>query len=216
KTHHKVVPAACVSLLLVFWTSGASAMFTRGSSAGDVGMSATNSLDFDELGLPAQSVVTNQYPGVTFSPNLFQRTGCGGSANLGGGCLDNFGPNFNNTKNPINITFSEEVNEAGFHMVTNLTHETRISAYLGNQLIEDSGLITSSNTDFTTNFFAFIFNDMTFDRIRIEVGNEIFTDAALIDNLAWSVVPIPRAGFLFLTGIIAFTLLPKRSVRTTT
>ena len=165
--------------------------------------SPDQALTFDEVVLPINTVVTNQYAGfgVTFS-------GSGGSQwdyeigsvlnNISGGSLNNF-PGGSQT--PLFIEFAAQQAAAAFAMVTNsgTSTFTALLGGTGGAIVESFSSATSTSD--INNFFGF--KGITFDTIKIDVGGS--NNAMLLDNLqniAADPVPEPASVMLLATGLV--------------
>ena len=116
----------------------AQASFLNGTSSGLASPSVTN--QFTTPSLAADTVVTNQFAGVTFSPNLYYDPQDGTQYGIAGILLGNFSTD--QFINPVTISFASPVDGAPFQMAADVTPFSFV-AYNGSTVV-DSGASTVS------------------------------------------------------------------------
>ena len=153
-------------------------------------------IDFNTSIGPDNTVVTNQYPGLTFSGFYYGNGPYGGGA-FPDGALYNFYPccNF-----PLTISFANAVNGVAFNFETNPGISTFTAFLNGNQVGQFSGATT------ITNLLWYGFDNTTLDALVIDP--ESTTNHAMgLDNLQVGsravVTPEPASLVLFGTGLFA-------------
>ncbi len=145
---HGLIATAALAMCLT--VSRAEAGFINGSAVGLSNPGVV--LTFDEIVLPAQTEVTNQYAayGVTFSPfAMYDEIGNPGFPNISGNYLTNFIANVGANRIE-SIQFSRPVTAAAFAIATQ-TGTTSFTALLNGKVV-DSG---SASTNLTSmdNYF---------------------------------------------------------------
>ncbi len=147
---------------------------------------------FDGSGLAQNTLISNQFSGVSFTPSLrlqpsTQCSGCTGFAN-------DFVANFFPTSSPIDFTmiFDNAVDEAMFAM-TDQGDTWTFEALLGASLVESASLTIPSAPG-----VGFVgFSDIQFDRIRVFTAT---TSAMGIDNIQYN-NNVPEPTTLALMGL---------------
>jgi PEP-CTERM motif len=188
------------------------AAFVTSTTASAAGFNTNTTIEFDELNLAENTVVTNQYSGVSFSPNMFQKPECSGYAHMTNPCIGNFSGSGASQVlvNPFTIVFSSSQTQAGFNMATN-DGTSLFEALLNGTVVGSASAATilGNDKDSELNFFGF--EGITFDSIRVTVNatNSSVPDAALIDNLTFnsSSNPVPEPGSLALAGLALSSLM---------
>jgi hypothetical protein len=169
--------------------------------------SPTTLLTFDEVVLPNNTIVTNQYQtfGVTFSPNLvYNSQGQVNFPNVTGNNLGNFAPGL---VDPFFIDFTTDVSAAAFAMVTNPTTST-FTALLNNVPVESF----SVGTTFTSPNDFYGFTGITFNQIEVSTSGAFM----LLDNLQFnSAVPEPTTLALLGTGLLGLVMMRRRKLSRT-
>ena len=191
---HRMIVAAVLAIWLA--EASAEAGFISGSPVGlsDPGVVLT----FDEVVLPAQTSVTDQYAayGVTFGPfAMYDEVGNPGNPNITGNYITNFIAN--GVANRIeSIQFDRPVTAAAFAIATQ-TGTTSFTAYL-NGFAVDSG---SASTNLTSKDNYFGFQNEVFDEISFSVAS--YDLAAVVDNLQFTFasVPEPTSWILLASGL---------------
>ena len=148
----------------------------------------TTTLTFDEVVVPNNTVITNQYQafGVTFGPNLVFNPQMTGFPNMVGNRLGNFFPIIST----FTIDFNSAMSEIAFAMVTNPGVST-FTALLDGATVET--FAAGTNFSSANNYYGF--TGITFDQIRVDVGGS--NGAMLLDSLQFTVVPEPSTLALF-------------------
>lgn len=165
----------------------------------------TQTITFDEIALPDESSITNQYSslGVEFSPNLVFDSPGSSVPNITGNQLKNFSP----VVNPFSINFTDTVSSAVFAFATNPGTST-FTALLDGSIVES---FSSSTSVFQPNNF-FGFTDILFDEIKVDVGG--FNNSMLLDNIQFTTVTTPEPGsilgLLVAGSIVTGTALKKK------
>jgi PEP-CTERM motif len=171
------------------------------------GLAAPGStVTFDELSLPDETAITNQYApfGVTLN-NAF--------LNVQDGFVPrNYVTNFSFSRGVQNgdlqITFGSLVTDAAFDLVTNFGNST-FNIYSGATLIDSAVFLTSTSP---VNFYGY--TGSSFDRIQIiapgnnalEVGTVQFSANAVPEPASWALM---IAGF----GLVGAAARRRQSVR---
>lgn len=170
--------------------------------------------DFDAVALADGTSVTNQVPGLVFSPNVvFNPAGplpVGLVPGISNAHVGNFMLDVNEEPadviSPISVAFAAPVFGASFGFATVPDAITTVRAFLGGMEVENFSQATSLLIDGT----AFLgFTDITFDEVQIDVGAEtlLFLDnVAIVTDGGSMVIPVP-APFLLLgsaLGLMGF------------
>jgi PEP-CTERM motif len=163
-------------------------------------------ITFDEVVLPTNSLVTNEYAGfgVSFSPGLGYSPQTG-FPNIQGATLGNFSPYI---QGPYTLSFNTQQSDVAFAMVSNGT-QYLFEALLGGLTVESFTSAVPFNT--SANFFGF--TGSAFDAIRI---TSLQSDSLLIDNLQLGspgAVPEPGTWAMILLGFGAVGFSMRRSAR---
>ncbi len=208
-----------ISALTLSGISMQASSFNNNVGVSGVGLTPTSTYTFDSTGLAPNTVITNQFAGVTFSTPLFYdgNNAGGGCAfnDFGGDCIANFatapgrgviaGPT-----TPFSIFFSNPQVFAAFALITdnNGLNNTQIQVFRGLTLIE-TALFTTGNgmgqAATVPNFFGFYNTSQAFDRITVTTSG---LNLAVFDNLQGSFAPVPEPGTigllaLGLSGVVA-------------
>ncbi len=160
-------------------------------------------ITFDELVFPANTLITNQYAalGVTFTSGL-RYSPQTGFPNITGNTLGNFSPY---VAGPYTLSFSSLQSSAAFAMVSNSSVYT-FQSFLGASLVESFDSVIGASS--ASNFFGF--SGSNFDSIRITSNSN---DSFLIDNLKLSsvgAVPEPTTWMLMLLGMVGIGFSMRR------
>ena len=132
-------------------------------------------ITFSEFSLTRNTALTNQYSslGVTFT-GLFYDPEKSAAPNIDPPNAGNFSP----VTNPFLISFAQLQSGAAFSLISQLV-STTFEALFENTVVDSFNSETNS-TD-PNNFYGF--TGVTFDSIRVTVGNN---DSALIDNIQFN------------------------------
>ena len=154
---------------------------------------------FSELGLPADTVITNQYAGLgaTFSPLLYQNPQGFPSPNIDTtpDSVSNFSFSGGATQTVFSIHFGSVLTEAAFAMITN-PGTSLFEALLGGSVVDSGSFGTSFGSP--QNFYGF--SGLAFDEIRVTPGGAN-NGAMILDNLQIGTpVPEPSTLLLMLAG----------------
>lgn len=186
----KSLPPLALCVAALFASLPSHATFVQSTDATTAGFTTTTTYGFTEAGLANGTVVTNQYAGVNFSPNLYQGSqDCTGFPNMTTPCLGNYFP----VVVPWTVIFSSVQTQAGFNMVTN-PNTTLFEAFLGATLVDSS----SVSTDFTSGSNFYGFEAVSFDSIKVTTSGD---GLMLLDNLTFNSNAIPEPGSLALVGL---------------
>lgn len=197
----KTIAAAAMAVAALTYaadsTAGQIVNATSGLSSPDT------TITFDEVVLPANTPLTNQYSasGVTFS-NLFYRTQDLFSPNLDAPLAVNFDSTFVGT-NPFSIHFTSDVRSAAFVVASNEGPST-FEALLDGVVVDS--FIATTDPFSGTNFFGF--RGFSFDQIRITIGS-IDGNAAL-DTIQFAAIPTPASLALLASGLLGLGLFRRR------
>ena len=169
---------ACGALIVSSLQSHAE--FIRSTDANGAGLHTATTYGFTEAGLTGDEVVTNQYAGVIFAPNLHQsQQRCDSfNSNMTFPCLANFSGFVAGVTTPWEMIFSEVQSQAGFHLITNSGNTTLFEAYLGTNLVESISVATDLSS--LDNFYGF--KGISFDRIQVTTSGDAFM---LLDDLTF-------------------------------
>jgi hypothetical protein len=192
-----------VALSLLLSSGHAHATFINDAATGLASPAST--INFTSPALAADTVVTNQFAGVTFSPNVFfsPQSGFGITPNTLGNFTFPTQPAF---VNPVTLTFSTALTGAAFQMAADVTPYS-FTALLGGTTV-DSGSATVTGV---AGFFGFTGD--TFDQLVITETGAGGGPYWLIGNLELgaSAVPEPGTLALFGLGLTALGLLRRRA-----
>ena len=180
--------AACIGMGASLSMQSAEANIISGSSTGLSSPGTT--LTFDEVVPSINTAVTIQYQGfgVVFNNVFYSPQTGSGFPNIVGNDLGNFILGNPPSLNPIDITFTQDVNAAAFAFVTDLGTSTFTALLSG---VVQASFDAATNFTSSNNFYAF--TGFVFDEIQIQVSTD--NNAALIDNLQFTAaVPGPIAG----------------------
>jgi len=210
-----------ISALTLSGISMQASSFNNNVGVSAVGLTPTFTYTFDNAGLAANTVISNQFAGVTFSTPLFYdgNNAGGGCAfnDFGGDCIANFasvqgkgiiaGPTA-----PFSIFFSVPQAFAAFAMITdnNGTSNTMFQAYRGSSLVEAASFTTGSSfgqAATVPNFFGFYNTSQSFDRITVTTTG---LNLAVFDNLQVSTVPEPGTVGLLALGLGGVVAIARR------
>ncbi len=167
--------------------------------------SPTVSIDFEEGAIPASTVVTTQFAGVTFgdgSNDFIMDTGGAGTGTQH--IVGRFLQSANTVVAPGAIKFDKQVSAAGFNLRTN-PDTTTFTAFLNGVFVESFNAATNLTT--SSNFYGFtgiIFDEIQFDMAI--VGQQGFN----LDNLEFVTVPAPSALFLIGAGLLGLGAMRRR------
>jgi hypothetical protein len=191
--------------LALFWLALLSAvrMSTACDAAGTFFKNQTSGLvnpghtiTFDGSGLEYSTDITNQFPGVSFSPPLrmqpsFQCPTCFGFAD---DYVSNIKPGTLIGLQPVTLQFGGVVSEAAFAMTDQLSSWT-FEARLGQMLVESA----TATIDYSPGVGFVGFRGIQFDRIVLKnSANTVFG----IDTLQFTSVPEPATPWLALVGLL--------------
>jgi hypothetical protein len=200
----RVLTAALLASLAV-----AAPAFAAPIIASNVGIATpAQTISFDELVFPANTLITNQYAalGVTFNSGL-RYSPQAGFPNITGNTLGNFSPM---VQGPYTISFSSLQSSVAFAMVSNGSGYT-FQSFLGASLVENFNSAIGSSS--ASNFYGF--SGSNFDSIRITSNSN---DSFLIDNLKLSsvgAVPEPTTWMMMLLGMVGIGFAMRRKSETT-
>ena len=162
-------------------------------------------IGFDELGLPFDTQITNQYDGVSFSSGVFQSPqdldGLG-IFNFDENWIGNFPSTFEAT-NPYSVFFDDLVDSAAFAFVSN-DGITEFTALLNGNVVDSNSTFTQVSDP--NNFFGF--EGIVFNEIQIFVDPTSTEGGGGIDNLQFNTVPEPST--FVVCAILAATALVRR------
>lgn len=164
-------------------------------------------ITFGEIVLTDNQAVTDEYEslGVTFSPNLYyQSSGVSPRPNFELPALSNFGEG--DLRNPFSIQFVRDVNAASFTLTTGPGRTTTFNALRDGVIVATFSAATNPTDD--TNIYGFF--GLVFDEIQILVGQANSNNFVVIDNLAFSEVPLPAALPLFIAGLAGLGFAGRR------
>jgi hypothetical protein len=166
----------CVALLGAFATPVAASPI-NGSPTGLA--APTSTITFDEVVLPMDTSVTNQYAslGVTFAPNVYYSPQTG-FPNINGNDAGNFTSGGAGPINPVTMTFSQPLTGVAFNMAADETPYT-FTSFLGGNPVES--FTTSVGASSSSNFYGF--QNSVFDSIRISQAGAGGGPYWLIDNI---------------------------------
>ena len=199
--------------LLVLSSFAAHAAQINGASTGLA--SPTSTITFDEVVLPGDTPVTNQYAsyGVTFTPNLYYSPQSFSATGIDGNNVGNFTfstePAF---VDPLTLSFSNTETAVAFGAAGDNTPYL-VQAFLNGTLVD------SFNAEFAASGGYFGFTGESFNSISISQQGDGGGTYYLLDNIefgpaASSVTPEPSSFALFSTGLLgAAGMLRRRMAR---
>ena len=195
---------ASMPFVLLLASSSAHASFINAASTGIA--SPTTTITFDEVVLPFQTVITNQYSsyGVSFSPYaVYEASEVGNLGGLQGHYVGNFFPG-GSALQVESIVFSAPVSGATFALFTQ-SGTTSFKAYFQNNLVEEMTVSTGTGGLFTgTNGKYYGFENITFDRIDFQVTSS--DHASIFDTIQFQTVPEPSSFALVGLGGISLVI----------
>jgi hypothetical protein len=204
------VAGSLVALSLLLSSGYAHAMFINDAATGL--SSPVTTLNFTSPSLADNTVVTNQFAGVTFSPNVFFRpeSGFGITPNTLGNFTFATEPAF---VNPVTLTFSTALTGAAFQMAADNTPYTFTALLNGTPV--DTGTATVTGTAGFFGFSGDSFNQLVITESGLGggpywvIGNlELGVASAVPEPSTWAMMLIGFAGF----GFIAYRRKSKPSL----
>ena len=203
----------CLLLGLIFLTlTPAYAVPVVGASSG---LAAPDVLyNFSELGLPQNTVVTNQYAGVVM--NSLRQSPNTGFPNVQGATIGNFASGGGIETTNLILNFTGPITDVTFAFVTN-PGLTTFRAFFGGMLVETTGPVPTTFNS-SNNFFGF--TSTLIDSVQIDTS-QAGPGSALFDLLAFNTVTsVPeidtKSGVLPVTILVLMSILlldsRKRSV----
>lgn len=176
--------------------------------------SPTQTIDFSEIVLAQNSVVTNQYAGlgITFSPNVYYdpQTGFGLPANDIGNFTFLTEPGF---VNPVTFTFSTPLTSAAFAMVADSTPYLFQASLNGTVVDSFVATVGESGPDYYYGFTNDDFNQITITQQGAGSGPYWLASNIEFGSPASSATPEPSSLLLMATGFACLAGLAYRKVR---
>ena len=174
------------------------------------GLVAPTIIDFGANLYANNTVITNQFSGVSFGSNYRYSTCICTFPNITDGNLSAGNVNLP----PGDIVFANPVSAAAFSFRTN-SGSTTFRAYLGAVLVAQ---FTASTFPFLSSGQYYGFSGITFDRVSLSISSILSGNPSYafgIDNLQFNVatVPAPAALPLFVSGLGVMGLLGWRRKR---
>lgn len=165
-------------------------------------------LDFNALGLPSNTALTNQLAaqGVTFSDAFYGATGQFGGAIFSTPAVYNF-TELLLQRDSLVIQFGDAVQGAAFNIAT-FEGNTVFQAFLGTTMVSEFEHLTDGTLDASALFWGF--EDVAFDRIVLK---SMAADGKSIgiDNLQIAVNTVPEPSTVLLLGAgMAAVLVARR------
>jgi len=165
-----------------------------------------STITFDEIVLPYQSAVTNQYAGLglTISPNLYYDSQSYPMSfpGIAGHYLGNNGGDL---INPFSLLFGGDISAVAFGIATN-PGRAQFEA-LNDGVVVETFLAGTSYDGSTNSYFGF--TGITFDEVRVTMGGD---GQMLIDNVqfAAAAVPEPETYAMMLAGLSLLGFVARR------
>jgi hypothetical protein len=174
--------------------------------------SPTQTIDFSEIALAQNAVVTNQYAGlgITFSPNVYYdpETGFG---SIQANDIGNFSSTGLGPVNPVTFTFSTPLTAAAFSFDADFT--PYLFQALLNGTVVDSFVATVGDT--SPDYYGFTNDD--FNQITITQDGAGGGPYWLASNIEFgsdaSVIPEPSSIYLLGSGLACLAGFVRRKVR---
>ncbi len=162
-------------------------------------MNPKNTINFEEIVLPSNTEVTNQYTsyGVTFSTGLYYDGYLPNTGdywpNMSGHAMTNFDFDTCTCVTPFSIYFTENVSAASI-ILTGFSGDTEFQALLDGVIIESFTATTALDT--TANFFGF--RDIIFNEIKV---TRLSTVTTYFDTIRFNPASVPEPATLAIFGL---------------